>query len=85
MLGSETIGHAFGQVLGRPVILNRVDRRTRLTLAGSVNSDLTREPRRGHGFCNSPDVILIQISCPGSRSEVTVRSEERRVGKECRL
>ena len=43
-------------------MLTRIEIRTRLHLAGLVNSDVAHEPRRGHGHCSSPAVILIQIS-----------------------
>ena len=45
-----------------PVMLNRIERRTRLRLAGLVNSVVAQEPRKSHGHYNSPAVILIQIS-----------------------
>ena len=43
-------------------VLNRIKGRTRLRVAGLANSVMTQEPRRGHGHCISPVVILIQIS-----------------------
>ena len=42
-------------------MLTRIEIRTRLHLAGLVNPDVAQEPRSGHGHCNSPAVILIQI------------------------
>ena len=43
-------------------MLNRIEGRTRLRLAGLANSVVAQEPRKGHGHCSSPAVILIQIS-----------------------
>ena len=45
-----------------PVVLNRIGGRTRLRLAGLANSGMAQEPRKGHGHCSSPAVVLIQIS-----------------------
>ena len=45
-----------------PAMLNRIEGRTRLRLAGLANSVVAQEPRKGHGHCSSPAVILIQIS-----------------------
>ena len=42
-------------------MLTWIEIRTRLHLAGLVNSDLAQEPRRDHEHCTSPAVILIQI------------------------
>ena len=43
-------------------MLNRIEGRTRLRLAGLANSVMAQKPRRGDGHCSSPAVILIQIS-----------------------
>ena len=43
-------------------MLNRIGIRTRLLLAGLVDSVVAQEPRKSHGHCNSPAEILIQIS-----------------------
>ena len=45
-----------------PAMLNRIKGKTRLSLAGLVNSVVAQGPRKGHGHCNSSVVILIQIS-----------------------
>ena len=45
-----------------PAMLNRIEGRTRLRLAGLVNSVVAQEPRKGHGHFNSPAEIQIQIS-----------------------
>ena len=45
-----------------PTMLNRIEGRTRLRLAVLMNSVLAQEPRKGHGHCNSPAEIQIQIS-----------------------
>ena len=43
-------------------ILNRIEGRTRLRLAGLANSVMAHEPTKGHRHYSSPTVILIQIS-----------------------